>query len=835
VHSEALALTNLVWGTSHVVHFGDGLQAASGLNPVPGYSGVSWVPSAGLGGEDIGYIQLAGSASSPSLEYDAQLNDEWTILWHERDGGDWVGAGLTDSGTGYLNGVSNLFVGGASTDVQLSVAGGVAEFGNANASAIDVDQIVILPWRATAAQLAVWTAAQDVLWGPGPALLMSGDMFTEDCVYGYGRVTEVKRVQFSGLNNGAEVSFEIDEIDPTYLRGVFPDCLPATPVVPLTGAIAEAYVFESSAVTLGDVSERGASAPTSPTTITGMPTTEWGLVCGRSPSGDVLWANTIEGVGGSNRAFVIDTAAQPGGGYVVASGWAIASTVEIRDSGGSLLSTLTRPAEITGSLTSVSWGFVVSFDGTTGAVNWTQLFGFDDTANSNSTVCRPGCLSFGGPSGDQLALVTWTRTTRNASLAVPNPTYGTSTVVTQNPINAAGIGAGLLSTQWVILIDPLTGEPISSSSHVANYNDDAPTSGTFTRSSVGQANQNRSNVVWSDASQLWYLSANASARGDFGITGIYIGKGKTGEFQTRNFDEFSGAGSVKAYVCTYNSNLEPVNAVTLAANPVSAANSRFSYNQRVSIVPDGSGDILWGIQNMSPLTAGLNLERNGTDGNYGGGTYALSNSDPNDSLIFRMSSTLDVVWEATAFGSPFAGLGLGHSIDMTPVPNDSSKMLSLISTWSNAPFTDTVSLFGGPNLTFGDKMSGVAGFNLSTGAFVDQRELRRAANGDIMRALVLKTAESGPDQGITFALVHMSNDLNTTNQGFYDTAGARQYTTSDFWNSNGAVYSQINSGAIHLLAYDANGELLPSRCCPLIAIQTGSVALNQWAASISLL
>jgi hypothetical protein len=836
VHSEALALTNLIWGTSHVFHFYDGLQAASGLNPVPGYSGITWQPSAGLGGDDIGYIQIAGSASSPSLSYDAQINDEYTILWHERDGGDWIGAALNDVGTGYLNGSPNSFVGGASTDVQLSIAGGVVSFSNSNATAIDVDQIVILPWRATASQMATWTAiSDDAVWGPGPALLMSGDMFTEDCVYGYGRVNEVKRIQFASINNGAEVSFEIDEVDETYLRGVFPDCVPVAPAPTLTGAWLEPMVLETTDLTIGNIADKGPGAPSSPITITGKPTTEWGCLVNRNPSGEVVWAHTFTAVGGLARSFLSSTATKAGQTYGLVCGWCEADSMNIQESDGTAITTLTRPAEYTVSSVNNPWGWAASFDLTTGALNWAQVGAFDDTCTQNAHRYRPQHLVFGGPTGDDLMMVVDIQTRENAASDVPNPTWGTGTVATFGPINSANIGAAALASQWIVQIDPTTGDPVSTTSHVANYNDDAANFGaTVNRSSIGETVVNRSNLIWNPTTALWYLSANFSCEGDLGIVGTYIGKGKTGEFQTRNVVDFGGDNTVKAYVCTYDSTLEPQNAVTLAADTVSLGNSFYAYNHEVHLVPDGSGDVFWGFQNMANGTP-INLERDGVLGNYGGGQYSVVDPSANNSVTVRLNTSLEVVWESSAFASAYSSVGKGHSVNMAPVPNDSTKMLAAVTTWNlNTAANNPTSLYGSANVSFDRKQTFVAAFDIATGAFVDEREMERAQNDDKMQILSMRTATSGPDNGITFALVVMSTDTNTTVQGFYDTAGVRQYNTADYWNSNSAVYTASVGGAVHLVAFDADGELLPGRCCPLSAIQDGNNLFNFWAGDISL-
>jgi len=220
---EGEAIENLVWGKAHVAHFFDGLNAETGLNPVTGWSGVSMSMSVGLGLE-TGYLILAGSASTPSIQYDAQIDDEWTILWHEGTGA-WAGGALRDDGTGYLSGVQNNNAGSTATDVQISVSGGILTITNASASSVNLDQLVMLPWRASEAMMAFWTAVTaDAFWGRAPVLAVAGDIIEEEKFYGFGQVNRAEFVQFAGasgwVNNGSRIEFELMESEETFRRGI---------------------------------------------------------------------------------------------------------------------------------------------------------------------------------------------------------------------------------------------------------------------------------------------------------------------------------------------------------------------------------------------------------------------------------------------------------------------------------------------------------------------------------------------------------------------------------------------------------------------------------------
>jgi hypothetical protein len=220
---EGEAIENLVWGKAHVAHFFDGLNAETGLNPAAGWSGISMNMSVGLGLE-TGYLVLAGSASSPSIQYDAQLDDEWTILGHEGTGA-WTGGALRDDGIGYLAGVQDNNAGSTATDVQISISGGVLTVSNANVASVNLDQLVILPWKATEAMMAFWTAVTaDAFWGRAPVLAVAGDVIQEEKIYAFGQVNNSEFLQFGSasgwVNNGARVDFELMETEETFRRGI---------------------------------------------------------------------------------------------------------------------------------------------------------------------------------------------------------------------------------------------------------------------------------------------------------------------------------------------------------------------------------------------------------------------------------------------------------------------------------------------------------------------------------------------------------------------------------------------------------------------------------------
>jgi hypothetical protein len=844
-------------GRGDVIYFRDGVQGSAGTMPKEMGDGAAFDLS--LAGPFTGYQGggLVGDDPSAYLIYDYQLgndwdlNTNWTVMWFEYNLGDstWHRTALRSDGKFVFDGVQDddrwELGNGLNMEWEFSVFDGQLRMEAVGGDGGVLHHVVVLPCIASDTVITAFMN-MTVPWGPLPMLYVTGDAITTSHEYMFGsnvRESWVRADFGDGLgliSNNLTIDFDISFVpsgwyqDATVPTQGTTTCAPEVPTAELTGAWLEPMVLETTDLTIGNISDKGPGAPTSPITITGAPTTEWSCLVNRSPSGDVVWAHKFIPVGGNVRAFISNTATKAGQTYGLVCGWCESVTLDISQSDGTLITTLSRPAEYTSSAVNTAWGWAASFDLTTGALNWAQVGTFDDTCTSNLTRLRAQHLVFGGSTGEDLMMVVDARTVENASSDVPNPQWGTGTVAVMENINSANVGAGFVSTQWIVQIDPTTGDPVSTTSHVANFNDDAPVFGTVNRGSVGETFINRSNLLWNPTTSLWYLSANYSAHGGLGVVGTYIGKGKTGEFQTRNTDEFGGSGSVKAYICTYDATLEPQNAVTLACDVVTNGNNDYAYNHEVHLVPDGSGDVFWGWQNMAGSPA-VNLQRNGVLGNYGGGQYSVTDAKTNNSVTVRLDTNLEVVWESTAFSSAYIALGRGHSINMLPVPNDSTKMLAAVTTWNvNADANEPTSLYGSANVSFDRKQTFVAAFDIATGAFVDEREMERAQSDDKMQILSMQTATSGPDNGITFALVVMSTDTNTTVQGFYDTAGVRQYTTSDYWNANGAVYTASVGGAVHLVAFDADGELLPGRCCPLSAIQDGNNLFNYWAGDISL-
>lgn len=836
---ENEAFANLINGTAHVGDFETGFELSTGLQPLPGKLNCYLDLGNGLGGEDAGFLLMRGatglSGGDAQIRYDGQFGSKWCVIWHERNGSDWIGAAVTSEGNGWIGGVPNNAAGSGGTDITLLVEGGIATL--LASDDVDVDQLVLLPWVPSDLMLSTWTHSNEPLWAPAPALKVEGDIINELCVYVHGTASSLPYMQASVggsmQNNYTSLKFELLEADDTFMAGLWPDCTIPEPEPELLGGFLLSGYLETPEIVVGNFSDKGPAAPSSPFTISGMPTTEWGYVVNYAPSGDAAWVRTLEGVNGIaaqyDRCFTGRLVHRAGDSAAYFTWYTQAEDVEVRDETGALVTTYNRPANSGPGVLRTFWGGVTSIDISSGAINWTTIADWDVAITTNSTYdLRPMQLAWGGPNNDELVVAYFIST--QASVApVQVPIFGSGTQAAHPAIDYARVGSSRVTSAWMVKVNPSNGDALAADAQVANFNDDIASAGTPNRGFVPGDRFNVFSILWNQHNQLWYMSANHSGYSSLNVDGHIIGRTKTGEIATRGTDNFGGNNSVKPYICTYNSDLEPQNVVTLVCDVLNNGNNRYAYNHSIFLAPDSSGDVFWGWQNMT-VSPAVNLQRQGVLGNYGGGAYSVSNAQANDSICVRMDNDLEVVWEASSFDSAASGLGRGHSVQMEPIPNDPTKMLAMISTQGvNAVSNDPTSLFGSANVTFDLRQSFLAAFDIATGAFVDERELERAVSGDKMVAIGVHTVDSGPLQGNTFSSVLMSNDLNTTVQGFYDSAGVRQYTTSDYWVSNGAVHSGSSGGAIHLAAYDADGELDPSLCYPLISLSSGSFGLNQWA------
>jgi hypothetical protein len=202
---DADALQELLGGIGHVLPFDTGLDASTGLAPERGYR-AKLLPSSGA---FAGAVEVLASGT---LVYDAQLGDRWTVTLWTYEGGAWVPYTVRDDGAKWASGVRN----DTATTSWLSVASGALTLSPGGA-ARRFDDLTILPWRSSAAQIAAHHA-RTAGFPRLPLLELTGDLVPDAAVTVSAELEEQEGVQAQledGWEAGARrVSFTLTEVLP---------------------------------------------------------------------------------------------------------------------------------------------------------------------------------------------------------------------------------------------------------------------------------------------------------------------------------------------------------------------------------------------------------------------------------------------------------------------------------------------------------------------------------------------------------------------------------------------------------------------------------------------
>lgn len=221
----AKTFEHILNGEGHVVYFRDGLQASTGLNPeIIDLSGSGFeIARAGpFPGFDGG--TFSSDAGAIVMRYDAQLCDEWTILWAEEsftdntwrflsrrhDGAFWQDGVRVD--TQWLNGR------GVPGEWEVTVRNGKVELASNGADGGALHHLVILPFHASDDFVEAFGTSTKP-WGPMPALRVEGDALQTDHEFFFGRVKSIDYITvpstvdgWGRISNGALVQFELEAI-----------------------------------------------------------------------------------------------------------------------------------------------------------------------------------------------------------------------------------------------------------------------------------------------------------------------------------------------------------------------------------------------------------------------------------------------------------------------------------------------------------------------------------------------------------------------------------------------------------------------------------------------
>lgn len=784
---DGQSLQRLIWGMAHVANFNNGLQCASGLNPSTGYSGVTWNPAAGIAGVE-GYVTFAGNASAPSLAYDAQLGAQYTVLWYEsNDGTTWSGCGFSSAAGvgGYLNGAANAFVGAAATRLTWSVAAGEITFTNQDPAVVHVDHVVILPWAATVSQLETWTAANPTtqLWGPAPLLRIEGDMFSEDVVYAYGRVTTDKRKAHGATTNAHELAFELDLIDPSFVTGVFNSELPTIPTN--TDEIG-AFVFTGTLdvpFEFGRKADADSATPTLTAVAHPAGSNIYGMSMHYNATGDPVWVRTVDAGGAGCRWEDMHLDADNDAVYLAAIGNA---NMSVKDEAGAVLHSFTKPAG-----TFTFYAAVIKLQLSTGNVLWGVTSGWTADPGSTNAQCRSNGLIM---SNGRLYLSGIVRFNAGQT-ALPTFNGANYPARANNASGDMGI--------YLVELDPSTGNGLNC---VAIDHDTSPVNQP-TYTAAGDMPGGHF-LTADEVNGRVHIAANWAGDRNQGTAQVYVGRPHASAFQTRPFADWAGT-EHKPFLATFDEDLTPIAASTMALTHASGVGvNQRSWPSKPICLPDGT--IVWAIQLTNYVGAsvtGLTIDRDGAGGSYGGA--AMPEDRRGDTLI--IATPMD-------HGSPS---WVNHFNDNHASPvndnvntchlqlnNDGTEILVTMRSQGN-PNNHTTTV-GGNIVTLDAHSSFEASINPTTGATNWIAKNRRNVTGAVARGVGKHHYLGGPADGKTYQVrMFRSDTVNTHGPENPDTTLG--YPCHTKWGS--AVLTRTG---FYLVVRNADGTVDAANCFSLL-------------------
>lgn len=236
---EARGLEGLIAGRGHFFGFGRGLVADEpGTGLSPSFAGtfqsalMSPRINPGLGRSGLGFITVDDGDTTDFLNYPAQLGPDWSIFWADSQVpsglATWDMWGKTSDGKLYRNAA----VASSAFTFDPIVENGDVRITTACGCEAGLTDLVILPWRASEAQVIAWTTPGVDRWGPLPVLRMTGDIIDKPATFVVGELSSSpfqqrgaasKALPSAGgarwSNADKVIRFTLAEVDDQYLSG----------------------------------------------------------------------------------------------------------------------------------------------------------------------------------------------------------------------------------------------------------------------------------------------------------------------------------------------------------------------------------------------------------------------------------------------------------------------------------------------------------------------------------------------------------------------------------------------------------------------------------------
>lgn len=180
------AIQNMVRGRGHHIPFDTSYASDGGVGPNSGYTGCSLGTAAPA--PKFGTRRLAITSASAGMTFTVAcpLGDQWTLMFwlYTAASAAWHHYAVTKDGTGttvkYVDGVAGATLANYSVTIT-GTSGAFNIQGKDNAgtnNTVQYDDMVILPWAASAAMIAAW-AAQTVAFSPLPRLNLQGCLLSD--------------------------------------------------------------------------------------------------------------------------------------------------------------------------------------------------------------------------------------------------------------------------------------------------------------------------------------------------------------------------------------------------------------------------------------------------------------------------------------------------------------------------------------------------------------------------------------------------------------------------------------------------------------------------------